>query len=599
MKTRSGRELIELAHDKTLDEISSNIIIQKKQATTSYLSELLENKTVSSDEVSKWKKKRSRLGKAIVPNKFMSASSVPKDKEENIAYCEKEQLSDVTDDYGVFVEQPACDEQFSNVSENSTVSEDTIHASEEETPHAEEEDSDALAQEEFLTRGISTINGTVGLKNLGNTCFINSVLQALSNTERFRRFVLEEVEDEWLCIGDGHGENGSLAGTNDSRKKSALKVLILKELRDLLKNLWRKEVQCAKIDSSVSKVKGVNTKSTSCSAFSESLEDTVPESHSVSKYARTWLHCRKRSQLKSGFISPQGFLNAVWLTIPLFGSFQQADAQEFLHLMLDRVHFETSHLSSNCDDSKWNKVGEDIKSSIETIFVGCCETHVRCNSCGFVSTQQQEFLDLSLSIPKEYIHFAGRRSARLASVQRDLMNNKTEKSNVDNGVHSCSLYDCFDYFTREELLTRKDKYFCLKCNEYTDAWKTCRLVKLPEVLCVHLLRVHLVGTSRWSPMKVDTHVRFPLEGLQLQSYGRNNSSRNSQAVNMTYDLCAAIQHHGSGWHSGHYTAFCKHTDKQWYHFNDVQVEKVSDETVQNSEAYILLYSKRSEPMTSV
>jgi len=506
---------------------------------------------------------------------------------------EKELLSDVTDEINSLEDRSfSGDEQLSNVSESSTEDTRVRNRScavykDKEIVDSESETVEFLTRQQTLVKDVFASCGAIGLKNLGNTCFMNSVLQALSNTERFRRFLLDEVGDDLLSLVElNQGSDARMQNTNN--KESELKVLILKELRDLLKSLW-----CSQKNSSSVKLEEPNQVDCGLQKTAE-IDETkgTPQVQSCKQSL-------KRKKSKANFISPDGFLSAVWLAIPPFRSLQQADAQEFLHLMLNRVHFETTHLYSSASNKNWEELKDKTKSSgIRNIFGGCIETSIECIQCGEVSRKEQEFLDLSLSIPKEFVHFSGRRSARIASFNIQYFEISEKSGSFERAIiPSCSLYQCLDLFTEKEVLAHRNKYLCSKCGEYVNAWRTCRLAKLPEVLCVHLLRVYPLQNRYRSSMKVDTHVDFPLNDLRLDKYvseGLSLSCPNSEQTSMTvYDLCAVIQHHGSGWQSGHYTAFCRHVDGRWYHFNDVQVEHVDESTVRQSEAYILLYSRRS------
>lgn len=60
----------------------------------------------------------------------------------------------------------------------------------------------------------------------------------------------------------------------------------------------------------------------------------------------------------------------------------------------------------------------------------------------------------------------------------------------------------------------------------------------------------------------------------------------------TYELFSVICHHGTAG-GGHYTCYANNSG-QWYEFDDQCVTRVSAETVQNCEAYVLFYRKTSE-----
>ena len=170
---------------------------------------------------------------------------------------------------------------------------------------------------------------------------------------------------------------------------------------------------------------------------------------------------------------------------------------------------------------------------------------------------------------------------------------ENQKANAAKRHKGISLQDCLDEFTKEEQLGEDDLWYCPQCKKHQQATKKFDLWKVPDILVVHLKRF---SNSRTLRDKIDAHVEFPIEGLDLGDMAgeRNVAKRLIQqgiAVEnldlgnldepLVYDLFGVDEHIG-GLGGGHYRAYAhNHTTDKWYHFDDsyVSAARPSDSVV--------------------
>ncbi|XP_053611496.1 ubiquitin carboxyl-terminal hydrolase 3-like isoform X2 [Plodia interpunctella] len=184
----------------------------------------------------------------------------------------------------------------------------------------------------------------VGLKNLGNTCFMNAVLQSLNNIQEFSCYFSQLPSLELKTNGR------KVYHSRSYTRQEMHDVVMAEELRKVLINL---------------------------------------NSGCGSKAA----------------ISPECLFLVIWKVVPRFRGYQQQDAHEFLRYMLDRLHTELQQLLP--PDRADGLVSRAPSASIVTaVFGGTLQSEVRCLACGTESKKLDPFLDLSLELPDAGRHDA-------------------------------------------------------------------------------------------------------------------------------------------------------------------------------------------------
>ncbi|XP_049620869.1 ubiquitin carboxyl-terminal hydrolase 49 [Suncus etruscus] len=404
--------------------------------------------------------------------------------------------------------------------------------------------------------------GVTGLRNLGNTCYMNSVLQVLSHLRKFRECFLHRDpceaerllararawEPDGLCPhGNGGGGGLGLGGGV-----------------------------------------GVGASTSSSSAAPrrrlELVQHKEPRSKHISLCHELHTLFRVMWSGKWALVSPFAMLHSVWSLIPAFRGYDQQDAQEFLCELLHKVQQELEAEGAArrfLIPLSQRKLTGQVLKVVNTIFHGQLLSQVTCVSCNYKSNTIEPFWDLSLEFPERY--------------------HCIEKGFVPLNQTECLLTEMLAKFTETEALEGRI-YACDQCNSkrrksnpkplvLSEARKQLMIYRLPQVLRLHLKRFRWSGRNHRE--KIGVHVVFD-QVLTMEPYCCRDMLSSLDKETFAYDLSAVVMHHGKGFGSGHYTAYCYNTEGGfWVHCNDSKLNVCSVEEVCKTQAYILFYTQRT------
>ncbi|XP_030006401.1 ubiquitin carboxyl-terminal hydrolase 44 [Sphaeramia orbicularis] len=417
--------------------------------------------------------------------------------------------------------------------------------------------------------------GVTGLRNLGNTCYMNSILQVLSHLHVFRECFLrlDLTQALELLASAVHGQ---LSG-----KASSHSYMVH------MKGPQASSGSGVGLSGGASRARSM-----------ELIQPKEPSSKHISLCHELHTLFQVMWSGKWALVSPFAMLHSVWQLIPAFRGYAQQDAQEFLCELLDKVQHELEstgkHTTTAGVPQTQKRLIKQVLSVVNTIFHGQLLSQVTCLACDHRSNTVEPFWDLSLEFPERYHSNSSRESAAQAS---------------------CHLTEMLAKFTETEAL-EGNIYSCDQCNSarrrtsskpviLTEAKKQLMVHKLPQVLRLHLKRFRWSGRN--DREKIGVHVSFDQllnmepycclepspKGVPCSSPSSPSSAGSPRPKHFIYELSAVVMHHGKGFGSGHYTAYCYNTEGGfWVHCNDSKLNVCSVEEVCRAQAYILFYTQR-------
>ncbi|KAL8128819.1 hypothetical protein V2J09_017974 [Rumex salicifolius] len=393
--------------------------------------------------------------------------------------------------------------------------------------------------------------GLRGLNNLGNTCFMNSVLQALLHTPPLRNYFLSDRHNRYFCqkksggdAGSGTGGRGSSGGGRGGGRKNGT--------RGGTGNANDKSKQL-------------------CLACDLDALFSAIFSGDRSPY------------------TPAKFLYSWWQHAANLATYEQQDAHEFFISMLDGIHEKVK------DGRKTHCQGSGDCCIGHSVFSGILRSDVMCMACGFTSTTYDPCVDISLDLEPCL-------AKKPSSAAKSHASCNGETADSRSSVHS--LTGCLERFTRPERLGPDQKFFCQQCKVRQESLKQMSIRKLPLVSCFHIKRFEHSSVRNMSK-KVDRYLQFPLS-LDMAPYlsssilrgrfgnrivgGEDEQDDAPEEPSSEFELFAVITHTGK-LNAGHYVTYLR-LSNQWYKCDDAWITQVSESIVRAAQGYMMFYVQK-------
>tara|TARA_Y100001980_G_C14542786_1_gene321265 strand:- start:1238 stop:2263 length:1026 start_codon:yes stop_codon:yes gene_type:complete len=286
-------------------------------------------------------------------------------------------------------------------------------------------------------------------------------------------------------------------------------------------------------------------------------------------FLKEWNDLRNMLWSSNCTIAPNRFVNIIQKisknkNILEFSGYMQNDLQEFLIFVIDTLHnglkrevdMNINGISKNEIDKlaidcykMMQKMYNKEYSEILNIFYGIQINQIKSiNNTEILSRNSEPFSILALSIPK---------------------------------VNNCTIYDCFDEFTKDEIMENENAWFNEKTNLKENIKKNTLFWNLPNVLIIVLKRYD--NFNKKISILVDSD-----NEINLSKYicGYNKES-------YVYKLFGTANHKGTAF-GGHYTANIKYLDEKWYNINDTLINELNKNMVITASTYCLFYRKKNK-----
>lgn len=408
--------------------------------------------------------------------------------------------------------------------------------------------------------------GLCGFKNIGNTCYMNSILQLIIHSKLFINFIVSKNNP----FDNNNNEN--TADYYNFLEQGTIYRIGEKE---------RNRLRLGEDDQVTINKSDINN------FINNSIINRLAEIINTIIYKG------------NSSITPNNFKQIIDKKIPELRGYGQQDAHELLIQLIDIIIEETgieSEPSINNVPNVIKEYMEYLHAIKDRIFLtnSINEKKIIIQELNDYKKKNSEVINKYNGLNYMIKVFKKRYNPMIFKLKTFIINTITcskcnnETCNYENTTIltlpiKSNIDECFEAFETEEIL---ENYNCSVCNKNNNAIKKSKIWRPAMTLFLHLKRFKVLPNGRI--LKDNSNVEIPHE-LNLSKYC-DNSMKTDSSITYKYKLRGISNHHG-GMNGGHYTADCLSIidNTTWYNFNDNNVSKYSDSNINISSGYILLY----------
>lgn len=420
--------------------------------------------------------------------------------------------------------------------------------------------------------------GIIGLENMGNTCYLNSVIQIMSNIEGFRKFLIDGEFTEHL--------------------KCPLEESLFYQTFRIIKSMWERS------DDYLAPKRFFEKFTEKKSQF---IGSDQQDSHEAMQSLIDHLHEEIARPIKLNINLPPE-LNEYFDFCDKY--YQRFELDKEAKIDKDVLKIFDTKLEDTIDYFAMKYYAElSAKySQISELFQSITCSLTKCPDCSHVSPKfdnnymiEIEIPELNVSDIKEselYNKVFNKNCEEVLSRKKkdeenqdDIQLSESDTENISrycvNEIKQKYIYKLTDLlmnYQKSETLDDSNLWNCEICEKKVNGIKQTKIFKNPEYLIIHFKRFKQVSQNgNVGIIKIKNLIGYE-KYLDIKPLMLKNTE------NTKYELIGGINHRGE-YQFGHFFSFAKNNDK-WYNYNDEQVNEIECSGIPLTQnAYMLIYKR--------